>query len=363
MQSSRPQVLSFLDAIKETPDDDTPRLILADWLMEHGDEVRGEFIQLQCRLAQMNQNDPQWGETSARIEEILQKQELGWLGPFRPLLRQWQFHRGLLRATVNCPRLVKAADRAAGWTESWAWMDRVKLRDTSISRLFREFAFMQQVTGLDLGADWRLGDDGLETLTSSPHLTRLISLYLDCNQISTTGMAILAQSPLLGQLTELSLRGNVIDDGGFALLVSSPQLRLRRLDLGANVLRLTNRRALALLPKLCQLSSLSLSDNHHLEPEVIKSLTRINWSRLTELSLDHTGIDDEGARALAQAPGLSRLTALSLIGNKISVEGAIALAESPYLGDLRRLWLWRNSFSSGAAAALRARFGNAVLLD
>lgn len=33
------------------PEDDTPRLILADWLDEHGEAERGEFIRVQCELA------------------------------------------------------------------------------------------------------------------------------------------------------------------------------------------------------------------------------------------------------------------------------------------------------------------------
>src|SRR5262249_13501753 len=40
----------FLRAICASPDDDTVRLVYADWLEEHGDAVRAEFIRLQCQL-------------------------------------------------------------------------------------------------------------------------------------------------------------------------------------------------------------------------------------------------------------------------------------------------------------------------
>ena len=36
-------------AIFANPDDDAPRLVYADWLLERGDP-RGEFIQIQCKL-------------------------------------------------------------------------------------------------------------------------------------------------------------------------------------------------------------------------------------------------------------------------------------------------------------------------
>jgi uncharacterized protein (TIGR02996 family) len=41
----------ILAAIQEAPDDDTPRLVYADWLAEHGDPERAEFIRVQCELA------------------------------------------------------------------------------------------------------------------------------------------------------------------------------------------------------------------------------------------------------------------------------------------------------------------------
>ena len=35
---------AFLQAILDAPDDDTPRLVYADWLEEHGQPDRAEFI-------------------------------------------------------------------------------------------------------------------------------------------------------------------------------------------------------------------------------------------------------------------------------------------------------------------------------
>src|SRR5688500_16170422 len=41
---------AFLDAIVDAPDDDAPRLVYADWLDDHGDADRAEFIRAQCEL-------------------------------------------------------------------------------------------------------------------------------------------------------------------------------------------------------------------------------------------------------------------------------------------------------------------------
>lgn len=44
---------ALITAIHSAPDEDMPRLMLADWLLEHGDEsqqARGELIQIQCLM-------------------------------------------------------------------------------------------------------------------------------------------------------------------------------------------------------------------------------------------------------------------------------------------------------------------------
>ena len=42
---------SFLRAIGAAPADDAPRLVYADWLDDHGQPERAEFIRVQCELA------------------------------------------------------------------------------------------------------------------------------------------------------------------------------------------------------------------------------------------------------------------------------------------------------------------------
>jgi uncharacterized protein (TIGR02996 family) len=42
---------ALLKAVCGNPDDDTPRLVFADWLQENGEEERAEFIRVQIELA------------------------------------------------------------------------------------------------------------------------------------------------------------------------------------------------------------------------------------------------------------------------------------------------------------------------
>lgn len=45
--------IAFLRRIIETPDDDVPRLVFADWLQEHDEDERAAFIRAQCELAKL----------------------------------------------------------------------------------------------------------------------------------------------------------------------------------------------------------------------------------------------------------------------------------------------------------------------
>jgi uncharacterized protein (TIGR02996 family) len=85
----------FLDAILESPEDDLPRQVYADWLTDRGDP-RGELIHLQLRLARAAPDDPALPALRARAAELLERHAAEWLGPLRPWLTRWTFRRGFL---------------------------------------------------------------------------------------------------------------------------------------------------------------------------------------------------------------------------------------------------------------------------
>src|ERR1700676_1487938 len=86
---------AFLQAIRERPDDDAPRLLYADWLDERGDP-RGEFIRVQCALAGLSEYDPRRWDLAARERELLSEHDKAWLGPLAGILQHHGFRRGFL---------------------------------------------------------------------------------------------------------------------------------------------------------------------------------------------------------------------------------------------------------------------------
>ena len=84
---------AFLAEILAAPDDDTPRLIWADWLEEQGDP-RAEFIRVQCAAARL----PAWDVRRRELE-----------------LRAWQLWR------VHHPQWLAALPKLEGarWKEAF----------------------------------------------------------------------------------------------------------------------------------------------------------------------------------------------------------------------------------------------------
>src|SRR5215467_10473117 len=95
-----PDEQGFLAAIRENPDDDTPRLIYADWLDDRGDADRAEFIRVQCELAKYADRDARPSELVSREANLLACHEEEWLGPIWEYLPSRdegiRFRRGLL---------------------------------------------------------------------------------------------------------------------------------------------------------------------------------------------------------------------------------------------------------------------------
>src|ERR1043165_9690638 len=75
--------------IREHPDDDSLRMIYADWLDEHEQQPRAEFIRLQLEDARRATGDPARADLQQRAQAILAENEAVWVGPLRSLVRSY----------------------------------------------------------------------------------------------------------------------------------------------------------------------------------------------------------------------------------------------------------------------------------
>ena len=112
----------FVRAILDRPEDDAPRLVLADYLEELG-SAQGEFIRVQCERARLHPADPRFVDLTRREDELLRTHRRAWLRPMHALLepervypglplQHAEFRRGLVEAIrVDAAAFVRHAEQ------------------------------------------------------------------------------------------------------------------------------------------------------------------------------------------------------------------------------------------------------------
>jgi uncharacterized protein (TIGR02996 family) len=324
---------AFLQAILEQPDDDAPRLVYADWLDEHGDAGRAEFIRVQIELARGAANARTRDRLAKRERRLLLEHESRWAAPLHGLVRRAHFVRGFpQRVTLPAEWFLKRA-----------------------ADLFRRVPVRHLIL-TEVG-------DHLSRLAESRHLGRAPTL--EFRTLAGQDVSMLVRSTHLRRVTGLILRYAYPEDDGATALAGAPALSsLTALDLYGWGLSPAGVRALAASPHLANLTDLVLGCNEQVGDAGTEALagpdTRL--SRLTRLHLSFAGIGDSGAGALAASPALAGVRALDLAYNAISAAGARALIGSPHLRSLTHLGLRGNPITGrtrqtlAAQAAGRVRF-------
>ena len=186
---------ALLRAIIENPEDDAPRLVYADWLDEHGEPDRAEFIRLTTGPAE-------WAD---RVEDLLARNGDRWRAE-APAARGVRWGADLRRGFVHQAYLASGESFLAAREALFA----VPLDDLAIDRITTP---------------------AIRGLAAEPRLRRLKALAL-CGHFYNRGIIALVNSPHVCNLETLYLGGvrdETTDEGGEAVLRSSYLGRLRRL--------------------------------------------------------------------------------------------------------------------------------------
>jgi uncharacterized protein (TIGR02996 family) len=355
---------SLLQGIREHPDDNTLRLVYADWLEERaapGDLARAEFIRVQIALETKKTHTGRQVDEKlhrslmARGDQLLKEHKKEWV---RPLIEAGAERVGF-QGGLACDVDISADNflRNAEQLFALAPVQSMHIIGRPSPKQIRKLAaspHLAHLTSLGL-ADTAIGDDGAQALAGSPHLAGLKSLYLGHCGIDADGVRALAASPHLAGLERLYLGGNEIGDAGAALVADSSSLKhLTELDVGANAISDAGAAALAASSRLAGLKKLYLWSNDIGDAGAAALARSPHLAHLTLLGLADTAIGDDGAQALAASPHLAGLTDLDLKDNHITDVGVQALAASPHLAGLKSLYLEGNDIGAAGAAALVA---------
>ena len=328
---------SFLTAILATPDDDTPRLVFADWLDERDtadDKARAALIRAQCQAEYLPPDGKECKRLVREAKALVKANEKVWLKEVRAakLGSDWTFRRGFLHGVSMSPTtfVKRGADlfRLAPTVRA--------VRFPNAANEVTELAaspFLARLASVDLTRMCTCGycgiDEELRDLFKSKHAQNLRALNVSRDRIDADGVAALTRSANLANLTVLDLSDNPLGDAGVTRLAKSKYLgKLQELVL-TNVSLPTDLRGHAALDALAQskcfrsLTRLNLSGNRLNATSVGAVVKAAFFPQLTHLDLSKNRICEEGARTLANAE--TKLEALDARGNNLGVRAIMAL--------------------------------------
>jgi uncharacterized protein (TIGR02996 family) len=215
----------LLDAICDRPDDDTPRLVFADWLQEHGQENYARFIRLQCAAAREKLGSDEanrlWEEigrvwTALRYEwwpaTVDEWDRAWWSGSLDAV----HFERGFLRPRI--PLTDEQLLMYAGEADWWPWITSPgckllltasecweRLASVRALRRFRTICLVELVRSDDEWGESVWVPDELANLLRSAHLGGLRVLNLSACWLTQRTVTDLLSTPNLSSLEHLDV--------------------------------------------------------------------------------------------------------------------------------------------------------------
>jgi uncharacterized protein (TIGR02996 family) len=360
---------ALLAAIREHPDEDTPRLVYADWLDEQGgrsNAVRAEYIRLEIELARIEDDDSpqasaQREELAARTQPIEKKYKKAWgaeltskKGPLRGRDCFFHFRRGFpYKAFAPADRLI-AEGAALFRLAPITYLDVTRVTPANLGPLLA-CQWLTNVRELTLTGPYDTAPlPDWEALADCPHLKNLTYLWLDQGRLSRRGGARIVTANPFPRLRNFSMSEDELGGAFVAGLFGGPafgqldEVYVHQCELGtAEVETIAHSSSTAGLTKLS-------FPAQPLSADAMRALTAGRyWPNLRELALWSCEVGDAGAEALADA-GPTRLRELDLNHNDLGPRAATALAGSRILETVEDLELNSNPIGDvGLQALLR----------
>jgi uncharacterized protein (TIGR02996 family) len=234
---------ALLRAIGGHPDEDTPRLMYADWLDEHGRAERAEYIRVQIARQRKLATGEDDAQLYNREVELYRTHAAQWLYELMPPGYEAAIVAGergfFAKARANSDAVERAADHpCAGLiTDLTLRPNRPPLATGSFDEQLLRLVSLSHVRNLsrlyvDNGLNRVMHESGAWVLAAGC-FPRLVELDVSHGLIHDRGVEALALSEAFPALRVLNLSVNDITDGAVpALELLLP--RLERLDLRGN---------------------------------------------------------------------------------------------------------------------------------
>ncbi len=408
---------ALLRAIRERPDEDTPRLIYADVLDEEGYSPLAEFIRVQIERARLPEHDTQRAPLEDREHGLLGTHECAWLG-VEPSdadeMHEWVFERGFVEEVAASPVFMNGPGGdlcAAHPVRRWrvmsgqnnfpedlreagqrAWCSRIEALDLSgwysglgelsgflkrshfnrlreldllgltplepLAEILEETPFRSRLKVLRCGGGRFDAENRLEVSNFARALgrdCRLDELSIPFTSLTAAELRELLAAGCCESLTSLSVRDNEIAPDGWDAF-DHAHCRLRELDISHTPLG-----AIA-LDRLLNCNSLASLRRLHLNGcgSAMSNLRALAasrfWTAAESLRMQHGTIPHLSLDPLFEAAGSPALRVFDVGGNYLRDEGVAKLCEAPWAGTLAYLDLSQN-YLTDAALRTMARCG------
>jgi uncharacterized protein (TIGR02996 family) len=325
----------FLAAINANLDEDTPRLVFADWLQENGDEARAEFIRIQCAEARGDTSDAK--KAVALLAEHRDRWLLGLPKGLRDRPDWCVFRRGFIAAMTVLGRYWASSGIERNWDAGGKAIRRITaLEELRFEQSWNTLVESHTLAGLRVLTLPSAGSGLIESLAKSPVLPSLTDLTIiakSSNGLSLRSFRAVFASPKLTQLRRLrveSMRfGNIVAAG-----LADPRFaNLEELRLPNVRLDTVGAMALARLPS-ATLRILDLNHNPLGDDGLSHLLASPLLRKIEKLDLSACDLTPAAARTLADWEGLQSVRSLDLHGNDIRSEAAEIISESPHARNL-----------------------------
>ncbi|VTU00234.1 Uncharacterized protein OS=Nitrospina gracilis (strain 3/211) GN=NITGR_1010043 PE=4 SV=1: LRR_6 [Gemmataceae bacterium] len=368
---------ALLAAVRQHPDDDTPRLVYADWLEENGAAERAAFIRLQCEAARLPAGTKERRKAERAAEALFKAHKVEWFGPLwkkfhssKPAVSHCRIERGFITSLKNDVReFVAHADAIARFAPCLRRVVVEHVND-AVAKLLA-LPFVRTAAELDLNT---LHPASLAVLKDHADWGPFDALRLtfEFEDVSDT-LAGLDAAPLVRAARRFDLHYGYFPHGDEAPEVGDaaaqePSLReMRRLKLpnlrgfGFYGMSADSAREVAAWPGFKQLDWLDFETCGIDDAAAVSLLTAKTLPRLTRLNLNENDLSTPTAEALAACKPLAGLTELALDWNSLQDAAAKKLAASTVLPAELPVDVSFNRLTEKGIAALRKRFGSGVV--
>jgi uncharacterized protein (TIGR02996 family) len=273
-----PDEQALLRSVIENPDDDVPRLVIADWYEENGQQERAEFIRLQIQLERTDLEESVRVKLHSRENQLLRQRIREWTEPLVQWNPNWELE---ITQWLSGKSELRKRKVVRGFLHRLDFFEAINDFLLIVHQVYEQFPIQFLSFQDDLIGVPTFTNESFIQLADCPYLKHIRTLELQGTVADGTGLLALFNSSGIRQLQSLKYTITIerYREGSSILLSSAPFTHLKNL-------------------------SFTLGDGRDFLRGILQST---NFPNLERLELRNFHMDSESADLLIQSEFANRL--------------------------------------------------------